>query len=201
MQQMYGWSWYGTRDLQVVPLMKGSPVYRDGMLSTLYYRTREEGNIETTFCGEDKTHDQFVTMFENLKTLQVLCEIKDGGTLVPAGYSWGCNPRGVDGARIAQPGMCFFGEAGKRSVARDLARLAVAYAFIDLRINVLHGVQVVSNYAARNFSLRLGFKQTAIIPKYHVIDGRLEDARVMTLVDEDFVPGFIAWKEKQEKVV
>jgi RimJ/RimL family protein N-acetyltransferase len=71
---------------------------------------------------------------------------------------------------------------------------------VDLRINVIYGIQVVSNYPARNFALRLGFREVGILPKYHYIDGRLEDARVLMLVDEDYLPGFYRWKEAQPKV-
>ena len=200
MEQMRGWAWYGTKNLQVVPYMNGTPVYVDGMMSHLYYKTKEEGHVATAFCGEEKNHDQFVYYFESLKTMQVCCEVSEVGKLVPVGYTWVMNPRGVDGARLAQPGMCFFGGAGKRGTAQGLAKLALAYAMIDLRINVLLGEQVYSNYAARNFALRLGFKEVATIPNRHVIDGRFEDGRVVMLKDEDFLPKFFQWKEKQEKI-
>ena len=200
MDQKSHWSWYGTKNLQVCPFMDGTPVYLDGMLPHLYYKTREENNIATTFCGQDKTLGQFVAYFEALKTLQVCCEVEEEGKLVPVGFTWVANPYGVDGARAAQPGMCFFGGAGKRGTAQSLAKLALAYAMVALRINVLLGEQVYSNYAARNFALRLGFKEVARIPNRHVIDGRFEDGRVVMLKDEDFLPKFFDWKEKQPKM-
>ena len=199
-EPMRGWGWYGTKTLQVCPYMKGSPVFVDGMMSHLYYKTKEEGNIATAFCGEEKNHDQFVYFFESLKTMQVCCEVTAEEKLVPVGFTWVMNPRGVDGARVAQPGMCFFGGAGKRGSARGLAKLALAYAMIDLRINVLLGEQVYNNYLARNFALRLGFKDVARIPYRNAIDGRLVDGRVVMLKDEDFLPKFFEWKESQPKV-
>jgi RimJ/RimL family protein N-acetyltransferase len=78
--------------------------------------------------------------------------------------------------------------------------LAVAYAFEDLRIDTIHGVQVIDNIAARNFSMRLGFKPVAVVPDYHAIDGKLVAAQVMMLRKADFWPGCVAWKEKQPKV-
>ena len=195
------WGWYGTKTLQMVPIMPGTPAYRDGVLSHLYYQTRDQGKIKDTFCGEEKSHDQFVFYFESLKTAQVLCTVSDAGKLNIVGYSWVCMPRGVDGGRAAQCGFCFLedGSNGK-SNARDLARLAVAYAFQALRIDVLHGVQQVSNLAARNFSRRIGFTECAIVPGYHAVDGHLEDARVMILRKTDFWPKFIEWKQSQPKV-
>ena len=198
MEPMRGWGWYGTKDMQVVPLMKGTPVYVDGMMSHLYYTTKAEGNITTAFCGEEKNHDQFVFFFESLKTMQVCCKVTEEEKLIPVGYTWIMNPRGVDGARVAQPGMCFFKNA--RGSSRWLAKLALAYAMIDLRINVLLGEQVYDNYAARNFALRLGFKDIARIPCRNAIDGRLVDGRVVMLKDEDFLPEFFRWKEAQPKV-
>ena len=200
MDQKNHWSWYGTKNLQVCPFMDGTPVYLDGMLPHLYYKTREENNIATTFCGQDKTLGQFVHYFESLKTMQVCCEIAEEEKLIPVGFTWVSNPYGVDGARAAQPGMCFFGGAGKRGTAHSLAKLALAYAMVALRINVLLGEQVYSNYAARNFALRLGFKEVARIPNRHVIDGRFEDGRVVMLKDDDFLPKFFEWKEKQPKI-
>jgi hypothetical protein len=180
--------------------MPGTPAFVDGMMSHLYYTTKAEGKIKALFCGEEKNHDQFCFFFESLKTMQVCCEVTEANKLIPVGYTWVSNPRGADGARNAQCGMCFFSGSSKRNSARGLARLALAYAMIDLRINVIHGIQVVDNIPARNFALRLGFKEIGILPKYHYIDGRLEDARVLMLVDEDYLPGFYRWKEAQPKV-
>ena len=200
MEPMRGWGFYGTRDLQICPYMQGSPVFLDGMYLHLYSRTKEEGNLENAFCGEHKDFGQFVSYFEKLRTMQVCCEVGDGRKLIPVGYTWIVNPAGVDGARLAQPGMCFFGGAGKRGTARSLAKLALAYAFCDLRINVLLGEQVYDNYAARNFSLRLGFKDICRIPNRHVIDGKFRDGRVVMLKDEDFLPEFFRWKDAQAKI-
>lgn len=199
-EPMRGWAFYGTKDLQVVPFMPGTPVYLDNTLPFLYHSTKAEGNIKTAFCGDDKNLVQFVTYFETLKTMQVCCEVGDGGKLTPVGFTWIVNPAGVDGARVAQPGMCFFGGAGKRGTARSLAKLALAYAMVDLRINVLLGEQVYENYAARNFSLRLGFKEVALVPNRHVIDGKFHDGRVVMLKDEDFLPDFFRWKESQPRI-
>ena len=184
--------------LQVVPYMPGTPIYRDGVLSHLYYCLKKENKVALTFCGEEKNHDSFVAYFDRLKTLQVLCRVADNKDLKPVGFSWVDLPRGVDGARACQCGEAFFGGVTRTRDARDLCKLALAYALEELRIDVLHGVQVVSNIAARNFSLRLGFKEVAIVPKWHYIDGELHDARVVMLKKEDFMPGFLRWKEAQD---
>jgi hypothetical protein len=197
---MNGWKYYGTPTLQVVPYMPGSPVYRDGTLSHLYFSLKEEGKIADTFCGEQKNLDQFISYFDRLKTLQVLCRVRENETLQPVGFSWVDMPRGVDGARACQCGEAFFGDVTKTSDARNLARLALAYAFEDLQIDVLHGIQLESNFAARNFSVRLGFKEVAIVPKWHYVDGGLQAARVMMLEKKDFMPGFQKWHDSEKPV-
>lgn len=194
---MFGWNWYGVKGLQVCPYMQGTPVFIDGMLSHIYFETKRLGRIEQTFCGDHFNLDRFVSYFDSLKTLQVLCTVT-GETLKAVGYSWVASPKGVDGARSASPGFCFFEDVRH---ARDLARLAVAYAFEDLRIDTLHGVQTVDNLAARNFSARLGFKEIAIVPDYHTVDGQFVAARVMMLRKSEFWPNFLSWKEKQNSVL
>jgi hypothetical protein len=201
MGMSYGWGWYGTKNLQVCPYMPGVSVYVDGMLSHLYFETKRLGKIRQTFCGDNFNMDKFIHYFESLKTLQVLCRVEENKKLIVSGYSWVSNPRGVDGGRAAQCGFCFLedGSSGK-SNARDLARLAVAYAFEDLRIETLHGVQVIDNIQARNFSMRIGFKPIAVIPDYHAIDGKLVAAQVMMLRKADFWTKFLEWKNAQPKV-
>jgi RimJ/RimL family protein N-acetyltransferase len=204
--EMRGWRFFRTKDVAIFPYMPGTEVYRDGMLPFLYNKLKEERKVGLTFCGEEKTQDQFVSYFDRIKTMQVLAEV--GGLvdpenpegerkIIPVGFSWVDSPVGVDGERCAMPGEAFFDNASKRSSARDLARLALGYVMNDLRVNIFHGVQLASNIAARNFSMRLGFRDVGIIPKRLYHEGKLQDARIMMLTDEDFLPPFWEWiKEK-----
>lgn len=203
-REVQGWRFYRTRDVGVFPYMPGVEVYRDGMLPYLYTKLKEENKVGLTFCGEEKTMDSFISYFDRIKTMQVLAEIgelvdpekPDGERkLVPVGFSWVDSPVGVDGARCAMPGEAFFDNASKRSSARDLARLALAYTMNDMKINIYHGVQLASNIPARNFSLKMGFKEVAVVPKRLYHNGKLEDARIMMLTDEDFLPPFWEWIE------
>ena len=188
------WDYYQTATLGVFPYMPGVPVYRDGMLPFLYTKLKEEDKVGSLFCGEEKNMDEFVSFYNRIKTMQVLCRIKENKDLIPVGISWVYMPRGKDGARACQCGEAFSRDA------RDLARLAVAYAFTAMKIDVLHGVQLESNYAARNFSIRLGFKECAIVPRWHYINGDLESARIMILKKDDFIPSFEKWIETQKLV-
>jgi RimJ/RimL family protein N-acetyltransferase len=199
---MKGWSWYGTQDLQVCPYMKGVPVYRDGMLPFLYQKTKEEGKLSTTFCGDLFNQDQFISFFLKLGTMQVLCEVEADKNLKPVGYSWLSNAHGVDGARSAAIGFCFFNGASKRSSARDLGRLGLAYMMEDLRIDTIHGILLKSNLPGRNYALRLGFREVAVVPDYHYYEsdgvGGLVGARVMYLRKQEFWPGFQSWFESRK---
>lgn len=196
------WHWYGTDGLQVVPYMPSTPVYNDRMLSYLYFETLKAGKIDLIFCGDTLNHDAFVNFFYTRKTMQVLCEVEGPDhNLKPIGYSWLDLPRGVDGARAAHCGFSFFGEAGKRPAARDLGMLGLAYWMIAMKVNVVHGILLDANLAGRNYASRLGFKTIAVVPNYHFYEGRLEPARVMSLTDEEFLPLFKEWREKNPVAV
>ena len=190
---------FKTNKAVVAPFAPGQPVYVDGMLSTLYYETRKAGAIEQVFCGDNPTHDQFIRMFdESKKVLQILCELEDAGEkeerIVPVGYCWVEMPKGVDGQRAAMSGFAFF----KRSrYMLDLGLLGIAYWMKGLRINVLHGVALASNEKAKNYTDKLGFRETAIVPKYHFHNGELVAARVCMIEDEEFLPKYEEWKAKQ----
>lgn len=201
MSEMRGWQYYGTKELQLVPYMPGTPVFRDGAMSTLYYETRREGKIETVFCGDDLNHDQFIAFFEKRKTLQVLCRVEDDKALKPRGYCWVDNPKGEDGARSAMCGFCFFGDANDDGAARDLARLGIAYWMVDLKIDVIHGIMLESNLGAKNFAQKLGFKECAVVPSYHFFQGELVGARVMMITAEEFLPEFDRWREQNPVAV
>jgi hypothetical protein len=192
---MEQWQWYGTKTLQVCPYMPGTPVWKDGMLPMLYYKLKEEGSLEDTFCGDPMTLDGFVSFFDRLRTLQVLARVTSEDRLVPVGFSWVMNAKGVDGARSCECGEAFFDGAGKTPDARALARLALGYCFHALRVDVVFGRQVASNFGARNFSRRLGFKEICVIPKMHSIGGELVDGRLMMLEKEGFMPKFLEWKQ------
>lgn len=193
------WDYYQTKTLAVVPYMPGTPVYRDEMLSFLYQKTREEGKIEYTFCGDDLNLEKFVTFFVKRGTMQVLCEIENDKTIKPVGYSWLDNARGVDGSRGALIGFCFFKKSSKPDSARNLGKLVLAYWSIAMKVDVFHGVLLEENTLASNFCIRLGGKEVAIVPDYHFYQGRMVPARVLIIRAKDFLPVFEEWFEKQEK--
>ncbi len=195
-----GWQWYGLADLQLCPFMPGSPVYIDETLPFLYRSTKQEGKMMMTFCGDDFNLGEFVNFFIKNGVMQVLCEVEENKRLKPVGYSWISNPHGIDGARSAAVGFCFFNNASKRSSARDLARLAIAYGMMDLRINVGHGIQIASNTAAQNFARRVGFKFVGTVPKYHHYRGELVDASIMCVEDTEWLPSFERWFEEQKVI-
>jgi RimJ/RimL family protein N-acetyltransferase len=188
---------YKTKNAAVIPFSPGSLVYRDGMLSTLYYKTKELGRLEYTMCGDNPTHDQFIRSFDESKRVtQVLCEVENYGTpeevVHPVGYSWVEAPRGVDGARAALCGFAFI----KRSrYMIDLGMLGVAYWMEGLKIDVVHGVMLEENKVAQRFAEKIGFKRQALVPKFHFYKGKLVSAVSMSLEKNDFMPVFQEWYE------
>ncbi len=193
---------FKTDKVVVAPFAPGQTVYVDGMLSTLYYQTREAGVMENVFCGDNPSHDQFIRIFdESKRVLQILCEMKNAGeeteTITPVGYCWVELPKGVDGERAA---MCAFAFFKKSRYIFDMGMLGIAYWMKGLKINVLHGVALESNKAAAKYSDMLGFKESAIVPRYHFHEGKLVPARAVSIDDRDFLPRYEAWKSKQNRV-
>jgi len=196
------WDYYQTKDLAVVPYMSGTPVYTDEMLPFLYQKTREEGKIELTFCGDILNLEKFVAFFVKRGTMQVLAEVEDDKTIKPVGYSWVDNPRGVDGSRGALVGFCFFKNSSKQESARNLGRLALGYMMNALRIDVLHGILLEENTQARDYCIRLGGREVGVVPRYHysASAGQLVGARVMIIEKETYLPEFDKWFETQKVV-
>jgi hypothetical protein len=192
---------FKTSKAVVAPFSPGQAVYVDGMLSTLYYRSKDAGILDRVFW-EDVNHDKFIRMFdESKKVLQILCELKHAGEeeerIVPVGYSWVELPKGVDGARGALCGFAFF----KRSrVMRDLGMLGAAYWIKGLKIDVIHGVMLESNSSAKLYSEAIGFKHIATVPNYIFYQGKLVNARVMMLEADSFLPRFEEWHAKENPV-
>lgn len=197
---MEHWQWYGVKGLQVCPYMPGSPVWKDGVLSHLYYKMRDENKLIDLFCGDELNHDGFVSFFDRLKALQVLARVTEGDKLVPIGFSWANYPKGKDGCRSSEVGFAFFDGASKTQDARALAKLALAYAFEALRIDVIFGRQIAANVAARNFAMKIGFKEVALIPNMHVVNGEFADGRLVMIEKKDFFPAFLEWKKSQDAV-
>lgn len=194
---MTGWE-YMTKDAAVIPFSPGTVVYRDGMLSTLYYETKKAGRMELTMCGDSPNHDDFIRAFAlDKKVLQILCEVKDQGTpqevATPVGYCWVDKSQGRDGARSALIGFCFFRRSRQ---LRALGRLGIYYWINALKIDVLHGVTLDVNFPAHDYAEKLGFKVAAHVPCYHFYDGHLRGAVVVTLKARDFLPTFNRWFEQ-----
>lgn len=186
----------------VVPFSPGTMVYRDGMLSTLYYKTREAGLIEKVLCGDNPDHDHFIRMFdESKKILQVLCEVEHAGekneNLIPVGYAWVEAPKGVDGARAAMCGFAFFRHT---RYLRDLGMLGIYYWMKGLKITDLHGVLLEPNRAAIRYAAKLGFVRTATVPRFHFYNGELVPAVAMLLESKDFMPVYENWIESKKLV-
>lgn len=200
-----GWQYYGTKTLQMVPYMPGAPAYIDATMPYIYASLKKENKIAAMFCGENKNQDEFISYYQRIKTAQIACRVKENLRLDPVGITWLDLPRGVDGARACHCGMAFFGDSTRTEDAYSLARLALAYCFEDMKIDVLHGVQLESNTMARNFALNLGFEEVAIVPRWHcvevVFDNELVSARVMMLEKIKFMPAFTEWFEKQEPAI
>ena len=192
-----GWGFYGTKSLQMVPYMEGAPVYLDNTLPHLYARTKEEEHLPAVFHEDGFNLEKFI-IFCAKRPIQCLCKVEDDKRLIPVGYSWVDAPYGIDGSRGALVGFCFFKDGIK--VSRDLGRLGLAYMFIDLRIDILHGAILEFNTPALNYAKRLGFKTVAFVPKWKYVGGKMVGVHVVQLEKNDFMPKFSEWHEPQKLV-
>jgi hypothetical protein len=168
---LIGWE-YMTKSAAVVPFSKGTIAYRDGMLSRLYYGTKEAGLLSVTMCGDEGTEQEIAT---------------------PVGYCWVDKSHGVDGQRAALIGFCFFKRTRQ---LRALGLLGIYYWVNALKIDVLHGVMLETNFPAQDYAVKLGFKMSGHVRDYHFHNGHLEGAVVVTLRARDFLPTFKSWYEQ-----
>jgi hypothetical protein len=183
-----------TKTAAVLPFCKGSLVWKDGMLSTIYYSLKELDRLETTFCGDSPDHDEFIRDFDpSRKVAQILCEVGEESKLHPVGIAWVELPKGVKGERAALCGFAFF----KRSREMyNLGRMGIYYWMAGLDINVVHGVMLHSNLQAIKYAIKMGFSVSFPIPRFHFYQGKLVSAVAVTLEDHDFLPTFEPWFDK-----
>ena len=103
-----------------------------------------------------------------------------------AGWAWLNEIEGVSGARKASFGFGFFRKFHRTPEIREISRLALAYWFEQIGIDVLYGATLRRNYAAIRFSREMGFNQIGVAPKFFVKDGKMEDAWLVCLERGDF---------------
>lgn len=191
---------YQTKDVALIPYDRAWPIFPDGVLGHLYLRTKQDGLLDTVFCGHDPVDfDWFVGYLgSKAATMQVYCLQEEGQPLTPIGYCWIIQPGGKDGAREAKFGFTFFKEYWGRRELRDLVMLGIGYWMNTLKIDVLHGFTLKDNHLARNFSRRFGFKEVGILPKFLYRQGELTDATVVMLDRETFEPRMEQWRAKHK---
>jgi len=191
-----GWK-YQTAEAAVMPFSPGTDVYVDGMLSRIYYQLRDQNRLENTFCGDIPNHDKFIESFSlSKRATQILCE-QDGTLIKPVGLSWVELPKGEDGQRAA---MCGFAFVKRSRQMLNLGRLGIYYWMDGMKINTVHGVMLESNLMALEYARKLGFYIGPTIPKFHFVRGKMQGAIVVHIEDNDFLPPFEPWFEKNRVV-
>jgi hypothetical protein len=193
-------SWaYQTPNAVMVPYRAAATsFYPEDFLVSLYYRLVEQDLLTVIFPGMAISHlNKFINFMSTHAC--VICFTKDGNRITDtAGFGYIPETDGVDGARKASFGFGFFREHHATQEARTLSWFMLAFWLIELKIDVLFGTTLKSNGLARNFSLNFGFKNHVDIPKLFFREDELQDATVMLLEKEDFIPRYESWRETWE---
>lgn len=187
---------YQTEKVALIPYDRAWPIFPDGLLGHLYLRTKQDGLLDTVFCGCDPIDFDWVVGYLGSRkvTMQIYCLQEEGKPPTPVGYCYVMGIGGRDGARKATFGFTFFKEYWGRPELRDLVTLGLAYWMKELKIDVLHGITLRDNFLARNFARKFGFSEVATIPKFLYRQGELTDARVVMLSREEFEPRWQEWR-------
>lgn len=188
---------YQTEKVALVPYDRAWPLFPDGLLGHLYLRTKQDGLLDTVFCGVETLDFDWVVGYLGSKsvTLQIYCLQEEAKPLTPIGYCFVMGTSGKLGARRANFGFTFFKEYWGRTEVRDLVTLCLAYWMEVLKIDVLHGVTLADNFLSRNFSRNFGFEEVAIIPKFLYRQEELVGARIVMLDRATFEPRFETWRQ------
>lgn len=175
---------YRTERVHLSPY--SSEAFDELFLPRLYLKTKEEGLLDLIFPGwhSKMTLPDFVDYLNARQQGFVVATLRPDYPVV--GYGWLNEIEGVNGARKASFGFCFFREYHRSEEIRDLARLALAYWFKEIDLNVLYGATLFSNRPAIKFSQEMGFHQIGLAPKFFVKGNRMDDAWIVVLEREDF---------------
>ena len=171
--------------------------FPEDFLVSQYFRMRDDGALGKVFPHVGVLGlNQFVNYLSNKPMVVVLSK----PTYTVAGFGWLWEVTGTDGARRAIVGFAFHRGAQGTQQTRDGARLALAWWFTELNIDVVFGSILASNRIAENFSRKLGFEVVATIPNWFVNGDQFEDARLVTLTKVGFLQREVAhgrrWSRK-----
>lgn len=188
-----GWPYQTPRVVALLYSEKHTNIFPEDFLGKLYFRMKSEGTLGLIFPGQNMGHlNQFLRYMSTVRGLLICCE-KTEDKPHPIGLGWICEIDGVDGARKAAFGFGFFKEAWGRTVHVELSSLMLAYWFREMNIDILFGTTL--NQVARNYSKRFGFKYLCQLPKFFCCNGVLENAHLICLEKEVFLPMYQAWKD------
>lgn len=170
--------------------------YPQDYLVSLHYRLVEQDLLDTIFPGMNITHlNQFINYLSSPAHPTLCCFVKDDeGIATTAGFGYITESDGRDGCRKAGFGFGFFREWWGTPAPRALSWLMLAFWIIELKIDVLFGTTLKQNSLARNFSTNFGFEHVADIPKLFFRRNTLEDATILMLNRETFLPKYQEWK-------
>lgn len=170
--------------------------FPEDFLVSIYCRLLEENLLDIIFPGMNFTHlNQFVVYMSSPAHPTLFCFLRDDEAITTtAGFGYITESDGRDGARKAGFGFGFFREQWGTQEARTLSWFMLKFWMTELKIDVLFGTTLKQNGLAKNFSQNFGFDLVGDIPKLFYRNQGLEDATLVMLEREKFIPKYEDWR-------
>jgi RimJ/RimL family protein N-acetyltransferase len=159
--------------------------FPETFLSVLYAKTKEDGLIGRVFPGmQIKTLNQFI---HHMNGKPLVVGYVKGNPPQIAGYGWLWETQGTETARKSSFGFCFLKKFFGSDEIRQLARMALHWWFVDLKVQVLYGATLESNRQAIAFAKEIGFTVIGKAPKFFTRKDVLVDACLVFQERDDFL--------------
>jgi hypothetical protein len=191
------WKYKSSTTVMVPYRQERTEFFPQDFLVSIYCRLLEEKLVDIIFPGMNFTHlNQFVNYMSSPGHPVLFCFLKtETGITTTAGFGYITESNGKDGARNAGFGFGFFRDHWGTQEARTLSYFMLAWWIIELKIDVLLGSTLKANGLARNFSKNFGFTFVGDIPKLFFRHDELEDASLVVLEKENFLPIYEEWRK------
>lgn len=183
-ESVQAWPYQDSNGL-LLPFDQSNPgQYGHGLIPALYAQMEKDGLLEV--CLPGVTDLSLAGLFRVLDSKPIVVGLAKPGYDC-AGIGWLYGVEGQEGARKAFMGFLFFRDHWGTPVVRSLARQALRYWFVDLKVDVLYGATLKTNRLARNFGKKLGFRELTDLPRWFSRNGEFQDGTLVMLAKEQFL--------------
>lgn len=196
---------YRVGDLQVIAYdPKNEDRFPSGYIGGIYERlrgekvvSRREGKLflrqrtwpilENLFCGMQNLSFDAIVPYLVVRPIAVMGIWKgdifeEAGIIFPTVY----NTSAPLGQRTCMAGYAFFPNFWGKQETDALAILGITFLFMELGVEVIHGMRYRDNDLTAQFLKKFGFRDVGIHPRWMLKRGKLVDGVSSSLLKEDF---------------